>query len=146
MLACVCRKGDCISLEIETLPGVVSLLLTVRRKGDCISLEIETIGCTDACLLRNSRKGDCISLEIETSKLFPLCEILFVVAKGIASRLRLKLDECFPLGSVWLVAKGIASRLRLKLGLDVLTAHKLGRRKGDCISLEIETGLRASRK
>ncbi len=87
------RKGDCISLEIETAGFKLDQLVYHGRKGDCISLEIETYPMCPLARFLVCRKGDCISLEIETLIRANLVIIGFAVAKGIASRLRLKLQS-----------------------------------------------------
>ncbi len=62
-----------------------------------------------------------------------------VVAKGIASRLGLKPDLELLHVHLVIVAKGIASRLGLKHEFLCMVIALSTGRKGDCISLGIET-------
>ncbi len=87
------------------------------------------------------RQGIGFSPEIETLWSWRLDVDRLYVARGLASRLRLKLLVRGCGRFSWVVARGLASRLRLKLqGIDLVSTYA-ARRQGIGFSPEIETSL-----
>ena len=87
-----------------------------------------------------SRQGPGISLEIETRISALIIAGEHRVARGLASRLRLKHDtSCIHLRVNTSVARGLASRLRLKHEHGQAGDALMQCRQGPGISLEIET-------
>ncbi len=85
------------------------------------------------------RQGIGFSPEIETDVLKPFVMQYMEVARGLASRLRLKPTYTIGQAGADDVARGLASRLRLKRVLGFGRAACCPRRQGIGFSPEIET-------
>ncbi len=90
-----------------------------------------------SCIRR--RQGIGFSPEIETIDHYGYHAERLHVARGLASRLRLKHGEIVFLSALDAVARGLASRLRLKLTVGTCCVCFFGCRQGIGFSPEIET-------
>ncbi len=87
----------------------------------------------------NCRQGPGISVEIETLQLGYLSgDDIRRQGPGISVEIETLMGTADP-GARLLVARGLASRLRLKLAFSAVWRATLSRRQGPGISVEIET-------